>query len=210
LGDILTEELQEEMDGEMEGETSEMVRESSQEPSGKKTLVKRVLGSKKQLFLILVIGGVLMGLLAGGWFFFFRGSPEQATLANGISATEENRGPIESGESGQPGQPDEIVFEDIVVLEPFERIPLKTNSAMGLISLDISLELMDPRYRKQVVSMQDRIRKIIMGQVREMRWLELRAPQGKIQLKYELLKRINSIFPKVMVRNIYFTNLIMQ
>ncbi len=81
---------------------------------------------------------------------------------------------------------------------------------MGLINLDISLELMDHRYRKQVVSMQDRIRKIIMGQVREMRWLELRAPEGKIQLKYELLKRINSIFPKVMVRNIYFTNLIMQ
>jgi flagellar FliL protein len=164
------------------------------------------LGSKKQLFLILVIGGVLMGMLAGSWFFFFRGSPEEQTLANGPSVTQENQSPVESG---QPGQIEEIVFEDIVVLDPFERIPLKTNSAMGLISLDISLELMDHRYRKQIVSMQDRIRKIIMGQVREMRWLELRAPEGKIQLKYELLKRINSIFPKVMVRNIYFTNLIM-
>lgn len=202
----MTEDLQEEMDGEMEGETSEMVRESSREPSGKETLVKRLLGSKKQLFLILVIGGVLMGMLAGSWFFFFRGSPEEQTLANGPSVTQENQSPVESG---QPGQIEEIVFEDIVVLDPFERIPLKTNSAMGLISLDISLELMDHRYRKQIVSMQDRIRKIIMGQVREMRWLELRAPEGKIQLKYELLKRINSIFPKVMVRNIYFTNLIM-
>jgi len=205
----LTEDLQEEMDGEMEGKDSEIVRESSREPSGKETLVKRLLGSKKRLLLILGIGGVLMGILAGGWIFF-RGSPEQATLANGESVMEENRAYSGSGESGQAAQIEEIVFEDIVVLEPFERIPLKTNSAMGLISLDISLELMDHRYRKQVYAMQDRIRKIIMGQVREMRWLELRAPEGKIQLKYELLKRINSIFPKVVVRNLYFTNLIMQ
>lgn len=205
----MTEDLQEEMDGEMEGKDSEIVRESSREPSGKETLVKRLLGSKKRLLLILGIGGVLMGILAGGWIFF-RGSPEQATLANGESVMEENRAYSGSGESGQAAQIEEIVFEDIVVLEPFERIPLKTNSAMGLISLDISLELMDHRYRKQVYAMQDRIRKIIMGQVREMRWLELRAPEGKIQLKYELLKRINSIFPKVVVRNLYFTNLIMQ
>ncbi len=192
----MTEDLQEEMDGEMEGETSEMVRESSRAPSGKETLVKRLLGRKKRLLLILVIGGVLIGMLAGSWFFFSKGSPEQAPLAN--------------GESGQAAQIEEIVFEDIVVLEPFERIGLKTNSAMGSVNLDVSLELMDHRYRKQVVSMEDRIRKIIMGQVREMRWLELRTPEGKIQLKYVLLKRINSIFPKVMVRNVYFTNLIMQ
>lgn len=203
----MTEDPGEEMDGEMEGETSEIVRDSSREPSEKKALVKRLLGSKKRLFLILVIGGGLMGMLAGSWFFFLRGSPEQATLANGPSATQENQ---DSEESGQAAQIEEIVFEDIIELEPFERIPLKGNSAMGLISLNISLELMDHRYRKQVYLMQDRIRKIIMGQVREMRWLELRAPEGKIQLKYELLKRINSIFPKVMVRNIYFTNLIMQ
>lgn len=206
----MTEDLQEEIDGEMEGENSEIVRESSGEPSGKKTLIKRLVGSKKRLLLILGIGGVLMGMLAGGWIFFFRGSPEQATLANGESAMEESRASNGSGEPGQPAQIEEIVFEDIIVLEPFERIRLKTNSAFGSVILDVSLELMDHRYRKQVVSMEGRIRKIIMGQVREMRWLELRNPEGKIQLKYELLKRINSIFPKVMVRNVYFTNLIMQ
>jgi flagellar protein FliL len=203
----LTEDLQEKKNGNMEGETSEMVRESSGETSEKKTLVKRLLERKKQFLLFLVIGGVLMGILAGSWFFFLRGSSEQTASGNGTSALAENR---DSGESGQPAQTQEIVFEDIIVLEPFERIPLKVNSAMGLINLDIALELMDHRYRKQVVSMQDRIRKIIIGQVREMRWIELRTPEGKIQLKYELLQRINSIFPRVMVRNLYFTNLIMQ
>ncbi|MBU3953420.1 MAG: flagellar basal body-associated FliL family protein [Proteobacteria bacterium] len=58
--------------------------------------------------------------------------------------------------------------------------------------------------------MQEKIRKIIMGQVREMGWLELRNPEGKLQLKYDLLGRINALFPRVMVRDVYFTNLIMQ
>ncbi len=103
-----------------------------------------------------------------------------------------------------------MVFEDIIELEPFERIRLKSSSTMSLISMNLSLELIDHQYRKQVFSMEERIRKIITGQVEEMTWLELRNPEGKIMLKYNLLKRINSIFPKAMVRNIYFTNFIMQ
>ncbi|MCP4718048.1 MAG: flagellar basal body-associated protein [Desulfobacteraceae bacterium] len=194
----MTEDLLEEMDGDMEDDSLDRA-----ETKSKKSFVKRLLGSKKRLFLILLIAVFLVSTFLGVWFFFLRGSPEEASLSNGRSATEEKA----PGESDQIA---EIVFEDIIELEPFERIRLKTNSAMGLVSLNISLELSDHRYRKQVYSMEDRIRKIIIGQVREMRWLELRNPEGKIHLKYELLKRLNSIFPKVMVRNIYFTNLIMQ
>ncbi len=204
MGDILTEDLLEEMDGEMEDDSLDRAQGKSQEESDKKSLVKRLVGTKKKRILILLVAIVLMGILAGVWLLFSGGSDEK-TLSNG--STTENRALNKSDKSDQV---EEIVFEDIVELEPFERIRLKGNSAMGFVSLDVSLELLDHRYRKQVISMEDRIRKIIMGQVREMRWIELRTPEGKIQLKYEVLKRINSIFPKVIARNVYFTNLIMQ
>ena len=58
--------------------------------------------------------------------------------------------------------------------------------------------------------MEGRIREIITNQLEEMMWLELRNPEGKIILKYNLLKRMNAIFPKLTVRNIYFTYFIMQ
>jgi flagellar FliL protein len=58
--------------------------------------------------------------------------------------------------------------------------------------------------------MEDRIRTIVTQQVGTMTWLELRNPEGKIMLKYNLLKRINAVFPKPMVHNIYFTTFIMQ
>ena len=203
----MTKDLLEEMEDDMEDETPEIVREP-RGSSERKSFGKRLLGSKKRLLLILVVGLVLVGTLGGIWFFLLRGTSEEASLAGENSAAEQGV----RGEDGADRSDivDEIVFEDIVVLEPFERISLKTDSAMGLISVNISLELIDHRYRKQVYSVQDRIRTIIMGQIREMKWLELRNPAGKIQLKYELLKGINSIFPKAMVRNVYFTNLIMQ
>ena len=201
----MTDDLLEDMDGDMEDDFLERPQGKSQDSLDKKSLVKRLLGTKKKLILILLITIVLMGILAGAWFFFFSGD-EETGLSNGI-ATQENRALNKSDKSDQIA---EIVFEDIVKLEPFERIRLKANSAFESVSLDVSLELIDHRYRKQVISMEDRIRKIIVGQVREKRWLELRSPEGKIQLKYDVLKRINSLFPKVIARNVYFTNLIMQ
>jgi len=199
--------LAEDLLEEMEDNSLDSTEIQSKEPLGKKSFIKRLLGAKKRILIILVACAVLIGILAGVWFFFFKRSSEEVNSADGASTTEESRTLNKSDKSDQI---EEIVFEDIIELEPFERIALKGGSAMGLISLDVSLELIDHSYRKQVYSMEDRIRKIITGQVRTMGWLELRNPGGKFLLKYDLLQRINSMFPRVMVRNIYFTNLIMQ
>ncbi len=177
---------------------------SSKGLSGKFSFIKKILGNKKRLIMIVAVLGLVIALFMGIWIFFFAGSDEAKNIPiDGPDVTQEG---IQSGLE----QNAEMIFEDIVVLEPFERIPLKGNSAMGTISLTILLELTEHQYRKQVYTMEDRIRNIISGQIREMTWLELRNPEGKIKLKYELLKRMNSIFPKVTVRHIYFTNFIMQ
>lgn len=205
----MTEDLLEKMDGDMADESLERWKVSSQEASGKGSLIKRLLANKKRVVLILSAGVALIAILAGVWFFFLKGTTEDSIVSKEIPATQQG---AQAGgkESGSSDLTEAIVFEDIIALAPFERIRLKGGSGMGLVSLNISLELMDTGYKTQVVSAQERIRKIIEGQVLEMRWDELRNPEGKIHLKYELLKRINSVFPKVMVRNIYFTNLIMQ
>lgn len=209
----MTQDLLEEMDGDMADDSLDTAQAQSQEASGKGSLIKRLLAgiqrllpNKKRVILILCAGVALIAVLAGVWFFLLKG--DDPLESNEISATQQG---VQAGgnESGSDII-EEIVFEDIIVLAPFERIRLKGGSAMMLISLNVSLELMDLGYKAQVLSAQERIRKIVEGQVQEMKWGELRNPEGKIHLKYELLKRINSVFPKVMVRNIYFTNLIMQ
>jgi len=165
-----------------------------------KEFVKKLFGSKKSIIMIAVSFVLFIGLCAGAWFLFFKSTPED----------ESNNIVSEKMVEDTASHEQETVFEDIVELEPFERIPLKTSSSMGLLTINLSLELTDQRYRKQIFTMEERIREIITSQAQEMTWLELRNPEGKIILKYNLLKRINSIFPKLTVRNIYFTYFIMQ
>ena len=105
---------------------------------------------------------------------------------------------------------DEAIFDDIVILAPFDGLKLKGTSAMGRINLNICLELIDPNDRRLFYPMEERIRKIVEGQMQELTWLELRTPEGKIRLKYELLQRINGVFNKPMIRNLYFTNFMMR
>ena len=194
----MAEDLLEEID---ESEDNNIDPEAS---TGKKSLLRKLPRISKKMLLIGGIALLVLGLIAGAGLFFFGGEDEPVVIESKQSQM--------TGEDIQAAleKTTEIVFEDIVVLEPFERIRMKGNSAMGLISLNISLELTDHRYRKQVYTMEDRLRKIVTGQIKEMTWLELRNPEGKIKLKYELLKRMNSIFSKVTIRNIYFTNFLMQ
>ncbi len=164
--------------------------------------VFRPLFSSKKTIMITLAGAILfMGLITGGLLFFSKSSEKDKNTQDATAGKKEKT----EAALKQKG-----VFEDIVVLKPFERIHLKEGSSMKLISLNLSLELSDGRYRKEVTAMEDTIRQIITGQVEKMTWLELRNPEGKIMLKYDLLKRINSIFSEAMIRNIYFTNFLMQ
>jgi len=206
----LTEVILEEMD---EDSTEDVLDDTVEDSSGKfskksfflkiKNFFKQIFSSKKRILIIAVSLVIGIIIITGCLIFFLKKSPDETMNAQNNIAPGEN---IETALT----QEQEIVFEDIVELEPFERIPLKAGSIMSLVSVNLSLELIDHRYRKQIYTMEDRIRKIITGQVEEMTWLVLRSPEGKIMLKYNLLKRINSIFPKPVARNIYFTLFIMQ
>ncbi len=169
-----------------------------------KEALNRLMESRKAIIITAVSFVLFLIVFVGGAVFFFKGGPEQAPRPESTMVTEQEI------KSTLAGGTDQVIFEDIVDLLPFERIELKTSSTMALINMNLSLELTDHRLRKQIYTMEDRIRKIIEGEVGQMTWLELRNPEGKILLKYNLLKRINSIFPTPTVRNIYFTYFIMQ
>lgn len=171
--------------------------------SGKlQPLYKKIFQSKKILIIMAVSFVCLLLIGIGGLVFVFSGGDELS----------ENSGvPVQAGSSQNSVRiVEEIAYEDIVELEPFERVPLKNSSSLGAISINIALELVDKEERKQIYPLEEQIRQIVMDQMAKMTWLELRNPEGKIMLKYNLLKQINSLFPKTTVRNVYFTYFVMQ
>lgn len=163
---------------------------------------KNIFSSKKTVMIMGVAMILFVGLVVGGVLYFGKSSEK-------VKGDQDKSAGKEDIKAAAP-LVEKPVFEDIVVLKPFERIRLKKGSDMELISMNLSLELSDSRYRKEVQAMEDKIRQIITRQVESMTWLELRNPEGKIILKYDLLKQINSIFSEIMIRNIYFTNFLMQ
>ncbi len=202
----MAEDLLEEIEGDELTESIDHGGGDSGEKPVKKGFIGRLLSGKKKLIIILLLFLLFLGGMGAGVFFFLFGGKEQELLEQPVAEDVVTQESIQAALENQ----NNAIFEDIVQLEPFERIFLKQNSNMQYISLGIALEMMEPGLRRQVFTMEPRIRKIIESQMRQMRWMELRTPQGKLKLKFALLNRINQIFPKVAIRHIYFTNFLMQ
>lgn len=159
--------------------------------------------SKKVLMISLVAILLISGLTVGG-VLFLKKKPEKVQEAHDQIEQKKEEVKIESH---LPKGPE---FNDIVTLKSFEHLLLKEDSDMKAIRLSLSLELFDSRDKQKVEAAQEKIGQIIEQKMKQMTWQDLRDVEGKIKLKYDLLKQINAIFPEIMIRNIFFTNFIMQ
>jgi len=203
LGGIVAEDLLENIeDDELTESINDKGGDSDEDPV-KKDFIGKLLSEKKKLIIIILLALFLLAGIGGGALLLLSGGKEEEQPAKEDVVTEES---IQAALEDQS----KAIFEDIVQLEPFEQVFLRQGSTMQYISLGIALEMIEPGFRRQVYTMEPRIKKIIETQLRQMRWMELRTSQGKIKLKFALLNRINQIFPKVAIRQIYFTNFIMQ
>ncbi|WP_245569032.1 flagellar basal body-associated FliL family protein [Desulfobacter curvatus] len=203
----MAEDLLENIEGDELTESMNVTGEDSNEESVKKGFIGKLLSGKEKLLIILLLFILLLGTIGAGAFFLLFSGEEEEKVSEQPAGED-----VVTEESIQAALEDQskTIFEDIVQLEPFEQILLRQDSNMHYISLGIALEMMEPGFRRQVYTMEPRIRKIIETQMRQMRWMDLRSPQGKLKLKFTLLNRINQIFPNVAIRHIYFTNFIMQ
>ncbi len=192
-----------------------VVRQDLEKPNGCENMLPenitkrfRFIGNirKRNLFILGAVAVVL--LVIGAWFFLFSapGADTTDTAAHTIAADKPGQDQI----AAMLRTTDDAFFADIMTLKSFEQLFLKNTSAMARVDMDIALELIDPDAREKLALMENRIYEIVQGQVRELTWLELRNPEGKIQLKYDLLKRINSLFSTPVVRNVFFTKFLMQ
>ena len=103
-----------------------------------------------------------------------------------------------------------IDYDNIIVLKPFIWISLQEKSHMDKISFNIALEVVSREQVGIVESETDKIRALVRSVALEMRWIELRSPEGKIKFKYMLIKKINSLFPDIVIRNLYLTHFMMR
>jgi flagellar FliL protein len=151
-------------------------------------------GSKKKLIIIIVAVLVLLGGAAGGYFFFMGGEEEKK-----ISPEEE-----QAALKLQANQVGPMVNIDSFIVN------ISDDQESRYLKATITIEVDGEEASMEVNQRMPQIKDAILLLIGNKTFHELNDLQGKIQLRAELINKINSILLKGKVKRIYFTDFVVQ
>jgi len=106
-------------------------------------------------------------------------------------------------------------FEESLRGDPvlYTMIPFNTNLEgvpRRLIRLELSLEMMDEEGYEEVIGIAPQARDSIMRILNGKTFADVETVQGKLHLKNQIVAELNSSLNKGVVKNVYFTDLVVQ
>lgn len=167
----------------MEEEKGDILIEGT---SGEPKAPSKGLGKK----LIIILSGLIIILGVGGYLgytMFFQ----------------------DKGKGEKQGQKEKKGKEKMILI-PLDPFILNLADPGRHLKVAIQLELVDekeePKVKERIPKLRDIIIMLLSSKTLEM----VSSPEGKFQLKDEILLRINQAMEKEMFRNVYFTDFVMQ
>ncbi len=151
-------------------------------------------GKKKKLIIIIAALVLLIAGGAGAYFFFMTGDDEEK-----ISPEEEKA--LAEEQANQVGPMVNIETFIVNILDDEESRYLKAAITVEVSSEEASMEL---------TSRMAQVKDAILLLVGNKTYNELSDLQGKIQLRAELINKLNSILTQGKVKRIYFTDFVVQ
>ncbi|HIQ31480.1 MAG TPA: flagellar basal body-associated FliL family protein [Aquifex aeolicus] len=148
-------------------------------------------GTGKLLLAALLLLTLLIGGGAGAYFFLLSGKTEKEE---------------------EPPKP-EVSPEAVGVmykLEPAFIVNLADPELTMYARVSVTIELSAPEVVLEVQKREPIVRDAIIEILSNKTSHELRSPEGREQLKLEIIKRINTILVQGGVRNVYFTEFVVQ
>lgn len=166
---------------------------------------------KKGLPIKTIAIGLVIGLLAGGGAVFFLKSSvpqQQESGSEAVAAVEETAAEEEKAEAPAPVKPEsaESVIYD---LDPFI-VNLSDTSDLRYLKLTIKLDLLRQGDVEEVTKKVPQIRNALLILLSSKDSESIRSIEGKMELRSEILERINGIFEVSRVRTAYFTDFVTQ
>lgn len=159
---------------------------------------------KKMVIISLVIGLIVASSVGGGVFFFMKGQ-QNTLLAEAAKETadeSEEEAPPEEGDDSQ----DEGVIYD---LDPFI-VNLADTKKVRYLKITIKLDLVREKYSEDLNKHIPQIRDTLLLLLSSKEFSEIRTIEGKMELRDEILQRVNAIFPHNKVKMAYFTDFVSQ
>lgn len=167
---------------------------------------------KKKLSLLLVIIIVVAGLAIGGGgavtYLILKGkSASEKQQVKGDKEKKKEEGAKETGSHGSKSEKGGLSV--IKSIEPSFIVNL-AGGARTYLKVDMALELSDKKVEAEIESKLPMIKDTIVLVLSEQTPESVSDNKGKLRLKDELLKRVNSLLTSGKVLNIYFTSFVVQ
>lgn len=154
---------------------------------------------KKSKLIFFIMLGVTILLLGGGGFFAYT----KLTAPKPTAAVEENK-----EEKGGKGGPAKAIGE-ILPLEPFV-VNLADPSGKRYLKVKVELELDSPVAVEKAKQVAPKLRDMVIMMLTSLSFDEVMTPEGKIRIRDELLERFNQVMRPDRIKNIYFTEFVVQ
>jgi flagellar FliL protein len=148
---------------------------------------------KKNKIVLLAIIGLILMLAAGGGFFAYTKflAPKPA-----IEQSEVEKDTQES-------------IGEMFTLEPFV-VNLSDPKGKRYLKVTLSVELDDAMVVERATKNTPKLRDMVIMLLTSLSFEEVMTPEGKIRVRDELLERFNLILRPDRVKNIYFTEFVIQ
>ena len=158
--------------------------------------------SRSRMILLIVIGVVLLaGLGAGGFFFFKRGATAEAkkTPSKEEVKAEARKEAAKQDDAGS-----------IFSLDPFVVNLVSNPSEIRYLKVTIKLQLAKADYTQEMTDHLPQIRDALLILLSSKDYVALRTVEGKMELRDEILERVNRIAKGEKAKAAYFTEFVIQ
>jgi len=152
--------------------------------------------AKKSSMLLFIIIGVVLLLLGGGGFFAYKQFLAPKPEGEEAAKEEAKKGPTP-------------VIGEILVLEPFV-VNLADPKGKRYLKVKIELELENKEVVDRATKAAPKLRDMVIMMLTSLDFEEVMTPEGKIRVRDELLERFNEALRPDQIKNIYFTEFVVQ
>ncbi len=164
------------------------------EPEAQATEEEQQPPKKKSKTLLFIVLGLSILLLGGGGFFAYTKflAPK----------------PAEEKMSAEEQAPKQFIGE-IYAMEPFV-VNLADPKGKRYLKIKIELELESPEAVAQAEKVSPKLRDMVIMMLTSLTFEDVMTPEGKIRIRDELFERFNQIMRPERIKNIYFTEFVVQ
>lgn len=173
-----------------------MVDEAKKEETEKKEAPKR-----KPMLLWAVIGLLTVAGMGGGAAFFFLGGSSKEKAGAEAKTPQADQGHVEKDAGRGKGN----IFD----LEPFV-VNLADPQEIRYLKVTMKLDLTSAAISKEAEERLPEIRDSLLMLLSSKDWAGIQTLDGKMQLRDEIIQRLNTILKGPKIKTVYFTEFVAQ